>query len=216
MAWETINSSNESSRDNVREINWVKDSTRRELEAVKSEVTALDWKEWFYTEDADWKIKYDMDAVKNYLNWLKDRPYAATKLQANSTPWIMAVQIALESKGFDTGKIDGIFWNWTRRAVRAFQEKWNSDHPTERLGVDGKPWPKTIEALLRELNVPTPTPTEGEPTPTPTEGEPTPTPTEGEPTPTPTEGEPTPTPTEGEPTPTPTEGEPTPTPTEGE
>jgi hypothetical protein len=37
-----------------------------------------------------------MDAVKDYLNWLKDKPYAGTKLQANSTPWIMAVQIALE------------------------------------------------------------------------------------------------------------------------
>jgi peptidoglycan hydrolase-like protein with peptidoglycan-binding domain len=50
-----------------------------------------------------------MEAVKDYLTWLKDRPYAGTKLQANSTPWIMAVQIALESKGFDAGKIDGIF-----------------------------------------------------------------------------------------------------------
>jgi hypothetical protein len=43
-----------------------------------------------------------MQAVKDYLTWLKDRPYAGTKLTANSTPWIMAVQIALESKGFDT------------------------------------------------------------------------------------------------------------------
>ena len=42
MAGETINSSNESSVNNVREIAWVKENTKKELEAVKAEVSALD------------------------------------------------------------------------------------------------------------------------------------------------------------------------------
>jgi peptidoglycan hydrolase-like protein with peptidoglycan-binding domain len=98
-----------------------------------------------------------MDAVKSYLTWLKDRPYLGTKLTANSTPLVTAVQIALESKGFDTGKIDGILGNGTRSAVVEFQKKYNDAHKDSEgkylpgfkpLVVDGKPGPKTIAALL--------------------------------------------------------------------
>ena len=101
------------------------------------------------------RVKYDMQAVKDYLTWFKDkdRPYLGTKLAANSTPLIMAVQIALESKGFEVGGIDGILWNWTRWGVRAFQEKWNSEHSDDLLNPDGKPGPETIKRLLQELGV---------------------------------------------------------------
>ena len=36
---------NESSEQNLNEISWVKASTKKELDAVKSEVASLDWKE---------------------------------------------------------------------------------------------------------------------------------------------------------------------------
>ena len=140
-----------SSADNLKEISWVKENTKKELEAVKSEVTSLDWKEWFYSIDTNTgEVVYDMQAVKDYLTWLKDRPYAGTKITANSTPWIVAVQIALESlnkPGYDTGKIDGILWRETRDAVRKFQE----DSGFTWKDLDGLPGPKTISKLLEAL-----------------------------------------------------------------
>ncbi len=102
-------------RSSVNNVNegtegWVNENVKRELNALQTEVTGLAGKESFYTKTAS-GVEYDIDAVKDYLTWLKDRPYAGTKIVANSTPWIMAVQIALESLNnpdYDTEKIDGI------------------------------------------------------------------------------------------------------------
>ena len=101
-----------SPKENIREETegWVNENVKKELEALKGEVADLDGKVSFYQENpTTGEIEYDMKAVESYLNWLKDRPYAGTKIVANSTPWIMAVQIALDSKGIETGKVDGIY-----------------------------------------------------------------------------------------------------------
>ena len=81
-----------------------------------------------------------MDAVKNYLTTIqqKNRSDLTSK---NSSAWIMAVQIALEKRGIDVGKVDGIFGAGTRAAVRTFQEK-------NGITADGLPGPQTIAKLL--------------------------------------------------------------------
>ena len=53
----------------------------------------------------------------------------------------MAVQIALEERGIDVGKVDGIFGAGTRAAVRTFQEE-------NKINADGLPGPQTIAKLL--------------------------------------------------------------------
>ena len=81
-----------------------------------------------------------MEAVKNYLTTIqqKNRSELTSK---NSSAWIMAVQIALEERGIDVGKVDGIFGAGTRAAVRTFQEK-------NGITADGLPGKQTIEKLL--------------------------------------------------------------------
>ncbi len=81
-----------------------------------------------------------MEAVKNYLTTIqqKNRSELTSK---NSSAWIMAVQIALEKRGIDVGKVDGIFGAGTRAAVRTFQEK-------NGITADGLPGPQTIAKLL--------------------------------------------------------------------
>ena len=81
-----------------------------------------------------------MDAVKNYLTTIKQKNWSELTSK-NSSAWIMAVQIALEERGIDVGKVDGIFGAGTRAAVRTFQEE-------NEITADGLPGPQTIAKLL--------------------------------------------------------------------
>ena len=81
-----------------------------------------------------------MDAVKNYLTTIKQKNWSDLTSK-NSSAWIMAVQIALEKRGIDVGKVDGIFGAGTRAAVRTFQEE-------NKINADGLPGPQTIAKLL--------------------------------------------------------------------
>ena len=81
-----------------------------------------------------------MDAVKNYLTTIKQKNWSELTSK-NSSAWIMAVQIALEKRGIDVGKVDGIFGAGTRAAVRTFQEE-------NKINADGLPGPQTIAKLL--------------------------------------------------------------------
>ena len=116
----------------IKEIDWVQQQVKAELQDLQ--------KESFYTTWEDGKVNYDMDAVKNYLTTIqqKNRSDLTSK---NSSAWIMAVQIALEKRGIDVGKVDGIFGAGTRAAVRTFQEK-------NGITADGLPGPQTIAKLL--------------------------------------------------------------------
>jgi hypothetical protein len=52
-----------------------------------------------------------MDLVKKYLETKKDKTYSELLTSKNTSAWIMAVQIALCSVGYDTVKVDGILKN---------------------------------------------------------------------------------------------------------
>ena len=116
----------------IKEIDWVQQQVKTELQDLQ--------KESFYTTWEDGKVNYDMEAVKNYLTTIqqKNRSELTSK---NSSAWIMAVQIALEKRGIDVGKVDGIFGAGTRAAVRTFQEE-------NKINADGLPGPQTIAKLL--------------------------------------------------------------------
>ena len=116
----------------IKEIDWVQQQVMAELQDLQ--------KESFYTTWEDGKVNYDMDAVKNYLTTIKQKNWSELTSK-NSSAWIMAVQIALEERGIDVGKVDGIFGAGTRAAVRTFQEK-------NGITADGLPGKQTIEKLL--------------------------------------------------------------------
>ena len=116
----------------IKEIDWVQQQVKAELQDLQ--------KESFYTTWEDGKVNYDMDAVKNYLTTIQQKNWSELTSK-NSSAWIMAVQIALEERGIDVGKVDGIFGAGTRAAVRTFQEK-------NGITADGLPGPQTIAKLL--------------------------------------------------------------------
>ena len=116
----------------IKEIDWVQQQVKTELQDLQ--------KESFYTTWEDGKVNYDMDAVKNYLTTIQQKNWSELTSK-NSSAWIMAVQIALEKRGIDVGKVDGIFGAGTRAAVITFQEK-------NGIRADGLPGPQTIAKLL--------------------------------------------------------------------
>ena len=116
----------------IKEIDWVQQQVKAELQDLQ--------KESFYTTWEDGKVNYDMDAVKNYLTTIQQKNWSELTSK-NSSAWIMAVQIALEKRGIDVGKVDGIFGAGTRAAVRTFQEK-------NGITADGLPGSQTIAKLL--------------------------------------------------------------------
>ena len=116
----------------IKEIDWVK-------QQVKAELLDLQ-KESFYTTWEDGKVNYDMEAVKNYLTTIKQKNWSDLTSK-NSSAWIMAVQIALEERGIDVGKVDGIFGAGTRAAVTKFQKE-------NEIIADGLPGKETIAKLL--------------------------------------------------------------------
>lgn len=120
----------------LKEIDWVKQQIKAELQALQQDP--------FYSKNQDTaQVDYNLTTVKDYLQTLqgKDRKTLTSK---NSSARIMAVQIALESKGYDVGKVDGIFGAHTRQQVRAFQE-------ANQLTVDGLPGKETIAKLVELL-----------------------------------------------------------------
>ena len=116
----------------IKEIDWVQQQVKAELQDLQ--------KESFYTTWEDGKVNYDMDAVKNYLTTIKQKNWSQLTSK-NSSAWIMAVQIALEKRGIDVGKVDGIFGAGTRAAVKTFQEE-------NGITADGLPGSQTIAKLL--------------------------------------------------------------------
>ena len=145
---EIINSG-KSSAENLKEVAWVKEQTKEELNALTGSVED----NFFYTKEDDGSISYNMDLVKRYLDSLKDKNWTELKGK-NTAAWIMAVQIALESMKdetwnakYDVGMIDGFYGNKTREAVIKFQQDvwftWED--------VDGRAWTKTIHKILEIL-----------------------------------------------------------------
>ena len=117
----------------IKEIDWVKKQVEAELHDLQ--------KKSFYSTWDDGKVNYDMDTVKKYLTTIEQKNWSQLTSK-NSSAWIMAVQIALEKRGIDVGKVDGIFGAGTRAAVKKFQKE-------KGISEDGLPGPQTITELLK-------------------------------------------------------------------
>lgn len=129
-------------RSEVKELDWVKEQISKELASLNQEVQ----QEVFYTrEEESNQVTFNMDLVKTYLMQIQDKPRSELK-SSNTAAWMMAVQIALEKQGYDTGKIDGIYGETTKEAVKAFQAQ-------HELKADGLPGSETIKKLLEVLGV---------------------------------------------------------------
>ena len=134
-----------SSKENVNDTKErVKSQVDKELQQLTNEI----WKN-FYSINENWEVEYDLDLVKKYLETKKDKQYSELKTQ-NTSAWIMAVQIALSSVGYDVGKVDWILRNkWAKTSKTVAQIiKFQKDN---WLKPDGQPGSKTITKLLEKL-----------------------------------------------------------------
>lgn len=112
----------------------------------------------FYRLDKiTWKPIFQLNKIMEYLNSIYERlsskktTYKEMNKQNNFTWTILAIQIALKTLGKDpinpkTYNIRKIDWQYdtTKEVIKQFQ----LDH---QLWNDGKPWIKTIEALISSL-----------------------------------------------------------------
>jgi len=134
-----------SSKENVNDTKErVKSQVYKELQQLTNEI----WKN-FYSINENWEVEYNLDLVKKYLETKKDKQYSELKSQ-NTSAWIMAVQIALSSVGYDVGKVDWILRNkWAKTSKTVAQIiKFQKDN---WLKPDGQPGSKTITKLLEKL-----------------------------------------------------------------
>ena len=119
----------------IQEIAWVVDNVKSELQELK--------KEFFFEKD-DKEVRYNMNAIKDYLSFLKDKSWNELAKE-HQFPATMAVQIALRKLGYQSGKVDGILWNMTKENIGKFQSE-------SGLTPDGIPGPLTINKILEKLN----------------------------------------------------------------
>jgi len=134
-----------SSKENVKDTKErVKSQVDKELQQLTNEI----WKN-FYRINENGEVEYDLDLVKKYLETKKDKQYSELKSQ-NTSAWIMAVQIALSSIGYDVGKVDWILKNRWAKTSRTLEQiiRFQKDN---KLRPDGQPGSKTITKLLEKL-----------------------------------------------------------------
>ena len=150
---EILDSQNQSSEENLYKVAWVDKQTEDALNKL-----GTDTEKKFYEENFESKrVTYKIDVVKTYLSALYDEvkdmdtksAWQYLVKRGNTSAWIMAVQIALESlwkEEYDLGRIDGIFkkgWT-TEKAIKKFQGD-------NGLNPDGAPGKDTIRVLLEKL-----------------------------------------------------------------
>jgi hypothetical protein len=97
---ETIADNKESSVDNIKEIEWIKQSIKKELEALQADVAEANKVKESFFEKENGKVTYHMDLVKNYLESCIEKAKNQKDVHY-SVALIMAVQIALEYLGYD-------------------------------------------------------------------------------------------------------------------
>lgn len=130
----------EASDAKFKDIDRIKVQVNAELTSLKTELAEKDTTKNLFLKEGE--NEFDVDLAIQYLTMIKDKEWSKLKTE-NPGAWIMAVQIILESKGYNVGKIDGILWDATKRVVREFQTK---EMPPEE--VDGWPGNLTMNKLL--------------------------------------------------------------------
>ncbi len=96
--------------------------------------------------------KINKEHIICILNSVKDKKY--NEIYSKNASWItFAVQYALDKLWFvdKLWNIDWLYGQKTRFAVIAFQEKWNKDHATDQIAVDGWAGPDTIKRIITSL-----------------------------------------------------------------
>jgi len=157
--WEVIDSNYISSIENLNINDWTKIQMTKTLELLnwKKEdqlsFYSIEWEKVIYNinlvikylthlcKKEDWTLKtwkemMDDMQIENKKAWLS---YGV------STPWIMAVQIALEYLGYDVWKIDWNSWLDTKKMIRKYQKDNN-------LPIDWQPRPPMISLLIDRIN----------------------------------------------------------------
>lgn len=145
--WEVIKNnewSYESTLNNLKEI----DATKVQMTETLRSLNLNPENSFYKVDTAKNTISYDMNAVKAYLETIKDKSWDDLT-KTNVRAWILAVQIALEALGKDVGTIDGVLSSQgkdsqTKRAVRAFQRE-------NGLTADWAPGTNTIKKLLEKM-----------------------------------------------------------------
>ena len=147
MSGEKI-SNGKSSLDNINEIAWVQEKTKRDLKYLSEQVkdNSEGKRNSFYEIEADGTVSYNIGLVKQYFTEFEKRSHEEGENIYADPTCIMAVQIALESLWYDVGKIDGILWEWTKESIKQFQ----SDNKFNK--VDGFIGPKTVKKLIECLD----------------------------------------------------------------
>lgn len=150
MAGETING-DKSSIDNVNEIDLVQQDVKKSLNFLAKEIKNSTWnigddfyKSHFYEKNADGTVSYNMKLVEQYLNEFEKWSHEQWHDIYGDPACVMAVQIALEGEWYEVGKIDGVFWDGTKNAIKKFQLD-------NGLKVDGLIWHKVVSRILEQL-----------------------------------------------------------------
>lgn len=118
----------ESSDNNLEMVKWVEKQISHELQNLNSEL---------FFEKSWEKIIYNLNVVNDYLKTKEDKNWTDI-IATNSSVYIMAIQIAMESIWIEMWKIDGIYWDKMKKWIIKFQrENW--------LRVDWVPGPKLLK-----------------------------------------------------------------------
>jgi len=118
----------ESSDNNLEMVKWVEKQISHELQNLNSEL---------FFEKSWEKIIYNLNVVNDYLKTKEDKNWIDI-IATNSSVYIMAIQIAMESIWIEMWKIDGVYWDKMKKWIMKFQrENW--------LRVDWVPGPKLLK-----------------------------------------------------------------------
>jgi len=165
--------------ESVNKKDWVKNKiaevyadSNKDLQTLKNSI--------INTSNADeiMEQKFTMDHVKNVLQDTVDFISKEWHTEAFEKQWAgltLSLQIALTKLGFDPWVIDGVYIKWTdqtewsaattktekekiysrsktRKAVKAFQEKWNTKNTNNQITVDWRAGKETLTRILQKLN----------------------------------------------------------------
>ncbi len=121
---------------NLEVVPWVKEH----LASLKKEIESY--------ENIDRAKTVTLLSEIKDVNWKKDTP-------AESAKYVFALQSALHllGHGEKVGQIDALWGRKSAAGLLEFQQKWNTDHPDDKIKEDGMPGPESVGRILQSLGV---------------------------------------------------------------